>query len=410
MTLWLSLLLSFGAPDRALGSPPDRSPRSPGPTEVLERAWPGYPEWLAMLAEILAGNTPAPDSGWYRKGVSRTRFDWKHVAGRLDRDHDGAIARAEFPGPEADFRRLDRDRDGKLTATDLDFSTARGGESFGLEAFSTADRDGDGKLSRREFDGFARAAGGDPVFRIIRARPTEELGARLASYERDGSGFLSLSDFQEAFSLAGRPASNPTPAGPTTRPAPGQGPVSKETLFRGFLAREIGAFGPGPALEAPAPDFTLAAPDGSRPVTLSKLVGARPVVLLFGNLTCRPFRSHAGSVERLYERYKDRATFVVIYTREAHPADGWQLDDNRRDGIVFKQPRDLAGRSLLARTCRKSLGLDMPMLVDSMDDRVGTIYSGMPSRLYMIDSAGKIAYKGGRFPFGFKPAELEQGP
>ena len=50
----------------------------------------------------------------------------------------------------------------------------------------------------------------------------------------------------------------------------------------------------------------------------------------------------------------------------------------------------------------------MPMVVDSMDDRVGHAYSGMPDRLYVIDRGGKVAYKGGRGPFGFKPGEMEQ--
>jgi hypothetical protein len=50
----------------------------------------------------------------------------------------------------------------------------------------------------------------------------------------------------------------------------------------------------------------------------------------------------------------------------------------------------------------------MPMLVDEMDDRVGHAYSGMPDRMYLIDRAGRIAYKGGRGPFGFKPGEVEQ--
>ena len=48
------------------------------------------------------------------------------------------------------------------------------------------------------------------------------------------------------------------------------------------------------------------------------------------------------------------------------------------------------------------------MVVDTMDDRVGHAYSGMPDRLYVIDRAGKVAYKGGRGPFGFKPGEMEQ--
>jgi hypothetical protein len=43
-----------------------------------------------------------------------------------------------------------------------------------------------------------------------------------------------------------------------------------------------------------------------------------------------------------------------------------------------------------------------------MDDRVGQAYSGMPDRLYLIDRTGRVAYKGGRGPFGFKPSELEQ--
>jgi alkylhydroperoxidase family enzyme len=54
------------------------------------------------------------------------------------------------------------------------------------------------------------------------------------------------------------------------------------------------------------------------------------------------------------------------------------------------------------------LKISMPMVVDEMDDRVGQAYSGMPDRLYLIDRKGRIAYKGGRGPFGFKPGELEQ--
>jgi hypothetical protein len=43
-----------------------------------------------------------------------------------------------------------------------------------------------------------------------------------------------------------------------------------------------------------------------------------------------------------------------------------------------------------------------------MNDRIGHAYSGMPDRLYVIDADGRVAYKGGRGPFGFRPAEMEQ--
>ena len=52
--------------------------------------------------------------------------------------------------------------------------------------------------------------------------------------------------------------------------------------------------------------------------------------------------------------------------------------------------------------------MNMPLLVDEMDDRTGHAYSGMPARLYVIDRDGKVAYKSGRGPFGFKPDEMEQ--
>jgi hypothetical protein len=68
----------------------------------------------------------------------------------------------------------------------------------------------------------------------------------------------------------------------------------------------------------------------------------------------------------------------------------------------------LADRLGVAKRCCATLQLTMPLLVDGMDDRVGHLYSGMPDRIYVIDRAGRVAYKGGRGPFGYKPREMEQ--
>ena len=132
------------------------------------------------------------------------------------------------------------------------------------------------------------------------------------------------------------------------------------------------------------------------------------MVLVFGNYTCRPFRGQGGNLEKLYARYKDRATFLAIYIREAHPTDGWRMEVNDVLGVSIPQPRSYAERARVAQVCSTSLGLGFPMLVDTLDDAVNKTYCGIPSRLYLIDSERKIAYKSGRGPFGFKPAELEQ--
>src|SRR5262245_22976342 len=84
------------------------------------------------------------------------------------------------------------------------------------------------------------------------------------------------------------------------------------------------------------------------------------------------------------------------------------MPSNDRFGISFKQPRTTGERTSLAKTCCSKLEITMPLLVDTMDDRIGHAYSGMPDRLYVIDREGKVAYKAGRGPFGFKPGEMEQ--
>jgi Iodothyronine deiodinase len=110
----------------------------------------------------------------------------------------------------------------------------------------------------------------------------------------------------------------------------------------------------------------------------------------------------------LHRRYGDRVEFVAIYVREAHPTDGWRMTSNDKAGISIAQPREQAERVAVAERCCTSLVMTMPLLVDEPDDRVGHAYSGMPDRLYVVDREGRVAYKSGRGPFGFLPAEMEQ--
>ena len=84
------------------------------------------------------------------------------------------------------------------------------------------------------------------------------------------------------------------------------------------------------------------------------------------------------------------------------------MGSNDEAGVAVAQPRDFTERTALANQCSAKLKMSIPLLVDEMDDRVGHAYSGMPARLYVIDRAGKVAYKSGRGPFGFRPDEMEQ--
>jgi hypothetical protein len=84
------------------------------------------------------------------------------------------------------------------------------------------------------------------------------------------------------------------------------------------------------------------------------------------------------------------------------------MQSNDKAGVKVPQPRTYDERAAVAQKCQSRLKLSMPLLVDDVNDAIGNAYSGMPSRLYVIDRQGRVTYKSGRGPFGFKVGEMEQ--
>jgi hypothetical protein len=80
----------------------------------------------------------------------------------------------------------------------------------------------------------------------------------------------------------------------------------------------------------------------------------------------------------------------------------WQVRSNERDKVIFTTARSLDERAGVAGLCRRDLKIDLPVLVDGLDDRVDSDYMAWPDRLYVIDRDGKVAYKSRPGPFGFK--------
>jgi len=97
----------------------------------------------------------------------------------------------------------------------------------------------------------------------------------------------------------------------------------------------------------------------------------------------------------------------VIYIKEIHPTDGWQVGANERDAVLFHQHRSMEERVEVARECMAKTALDMPAVVDEMDDAVARSYAAMPERLYLVGRDGRVAYKGGVGPMFFRPKEWE---
>ena len=108
----------------------------------------------------------------------------------------------------------------------------------------------------------------------------------------------------------------------------------------------------------------------------------------------------------MYEEYKDRAAFYVVYIEEAHPTDGWEMPSNIKEHILIASAKTFLERDEAAETCVVKLGIHIPAVVDDMQDSTERAYTGWPDRLYVVDREGLVAYKSKAGPFGFDPAAM----
>lgn len=97
---------------------------------------------------------------------------------------------------------------------------------------------------------------------------------------------------------------------------------------------------------------------------------------------------------------------MVVYITEAHPSDVWQMQGNIRDSVVFASPKSEEERALLAGACVSKLGIKPPAVLDQFGNATENAYTAWPDRLYVIDAAGRVAYKSRPGPFGFNAGDL----
>jgi hypothetical protein len=64
-----------------------------------------------------------------------------------------------------------------------------------------------------------------------------------------------------------------------------------------------------------------------------------PVVVVFGSITCPPFRSmFLKEIDEIVEEQKGKVKLVVVYLAEAHPKDGWHLGVNDKKEVSSLLP------------------------------------------------------------------------
>ena len=73
------------------------------------------------------------------------------------------------------------------------------------------------------------------------------------------------------------------------------------------------------------------------------------------------------------------------------------------EDIEIAQPDTADERAEVAAVCAFRLNLEMPMLLDDMDNQADLKYAAMLERLFVIDPSGIVTYRSEMGPFGFMP-------
>jgi hypothetical protein len=155
-----------------------------------------------------------------------------------------------------------------------------------------------------------------------------------------------------------------------------------------------------------APEVMVTGLDGADQRPLTDRFGIRPVVLAFGSYTSPAFRQSLPRLQNLAGQFEGRVQVVIVYIKEAHAEDEWQVDDNREMEIDYLQPTTMDERLRIASDFSSNYDLRLPIVVDAMDNAAEAAYAAWPVRLYVVDEAGSVVYKSRPGENGFDVMEL----
>ena len=129
------------------------------------------------------------------------------------------------------------------------------------------------------------------------------------------------------------------------------------------------------------PDFELITTDGARLVK-ENIFGDRPVIFLFGSMTCPMTASAAPSVQKLYDEFGDRVKFIMMYVREAHPGD------------LVTQAETIEEKLENARALKDFYDVQWTVAADKIDGDLHRALDPKPNSAFLMDMA--VASPAGR--------------
>ncbi len=198
----------------------------------------------------------------------------------------------------------------------------------------------------------------------------------------------------------------PTDKTPTDKKPLDVPPVMKEPTDRAekkpAVAPQVPATLTMIEIGQPAPDLSLKT-TADKTLSLAAYKG-KVLVLVFGSYSTPSFRQRISSLDKLAKDYGLRATFLIVYTREAHAVGEWEVARNKEDEIAVEQPKTEADRKAQAKQAATALKITLPVLLDTMDNAAARAFGLTPNGAVIIGRDGNIA----AFQRWFEPIGLKQ--
>lgn len=76
--------------------------------------------------------------------------------------------------------------------------------------------------------------------------------------------------------------------------------------------------------------------------------------------------------------------------------------------MIYADPKTSSEREAVADACVRGLKIEVPALLDNIENTTEKAYTAWPDRLYVIDKKGRIAFKSAPGPYGFHPKQMEE--
>ena len=146
-------------------------------------------------------------------------------------------------------------------------------------------------------------------------------------------------------------------------------------LFRDLRLRK-GSAAPGDAF----PKFELITTDDLSLVN-DDVFSDKPVIFIFGSMTCPMTASAAPSMQELFDEFGDRVNFIMLYVREAHP------------GEDIAQPETIEEKLDSARALKEFHDIQWTVAADNIDGELHRALDPKPNSAFLMDNNGTILFR-----------------